>query len=49
MTVGREGGGREGGEVGEHHECPRGTSLQLLQSGLGQGGSEVSAWESQES
>ena len=43
VAVGREGGGREGGEMGEQDEGLGWTSLQLLQNFRGRRGSQFRA------
>ena len=43
MTVGSEGGGRQGGEVREEYECLGGARLQLFENCLCRGGSDVGA------
>ena len=43
VAVGREGGGREGGEMGEQDEGLGWTSLQLLQNCRGRRGSQFRA------
>ena len=47
MAVGREGGGGEGGEVGEEHHGSGGTGLELAQNCPGQRGCELGARETQ--
>ena len=47
VAVGRKGGGREGGEVGEKDESSRWTRVQLAQHRLSHGGRQLGARKTQ--